>query len=213
MASSLILSVQEGSLAFGEKQIFNNLTFNIHKGNKICLVGKKGSGKTTLMKIVTGDLDLDEGERWVYQGIKIGYLQQEITPKPGQTVYEFVFEQLKHERLEESNRYKVEMVIQPLELNPDDQMTRLSGGQLRRAALARALVEEPDILLLDEPTNHLDLDVIEWLEQFLKNYDGAILCISHDKTFLANISDSVFWLDRTRIRVCPRGFADRKSVV
>ncbi len=207
MASSLILSVQEGSLAFGEKQIFNNLTFNIHKGNKICLVGKNGSGKTTLMKIVTGDLDLDEGERWVYQGIKIGYLQQEITPKPGQTVYEFVFEQLKHEGLEEANRYKVEMVIQPLELNPDDQMTRLSGGQLRRAALARALVEEPDILLLDEPTNHLDLDVIEWLEQFLKNYDGAILCISHDKTFLANISDSVFWLDRTRIRVCPRGFA------
>lgn len=207
MASSLILSVQEGSLSFGEKQIFDNLTFNIHKGDKICLVGKNGSGKSTLMNIVKGDLDLDEGERWMYQGVKIGYLRQEITPQPGQTVYDFVFEQLKQEGVEEVNRYKVEMVIQPLELDPEDQMTRLSGGQLRRAALARALVEEPDILLLDEPTNHLDLDVIEWLENFLKGYAGAVLCISHDKTFLANISDRIFWLDRTKIKVCPKGFA------
>ncbi|MCE9506788.1 MAG: ATP-binding cassette domain-containing protein, partial [Alphaproteobacteria bacterium] len=100
-----------------------------------------------------------------------------------------------------------EMIIQPLELHPDDKMDMLSGGQLRRACLARALVEEPDILLLDEPTNHLDLDVIQWLERYLKAYRGAVLCVSHDKTFLANISDKIFWLDRGKMRVCPQGFS------
>jgi len=207
MASSLILSVQEGSVAFGEKTIFDNLSFNIHEGDKICLVGKNGTGKSTLMNIITGEKDLDSGERWVLHGITIGYLQQEITPVPGQTVYDFVFQQLKKSGQEEENLYKVDMVIQPLELRPEDRMDRLSGGQLRRAALARALVEEPDILLLDEPTNHLDLDVIEWLEKYLNMYRGAILCVSHDKTFLSNISDKIFWLDRGNMRVCPKGFS------
>lgn len=207
MASSLILSVQEGSIAFGEKTIFDNLSFNIHEGDKICLVGKNGTGKSTLMNIITGEKDLDSGERWVLHGITIGYLQQEITPVPGQTVYDFVFQQLKKSGQEEENLYKVDMVIQPLELRPEDRMDRLSGGQLRRAALARALVEEPDILLLDEPTNHLDLDVIEWLEKYLNMYRGAILCVSHDKTFLSNISDKIFWLDRGNMRVCPKGFS------
>lgn len=207
MASSLILSVQEGAVSFGEKVIFDNLAFNIHEGDKICLVGKNGAGKTTLMGIITGEREMDSGERWMLQGIKIGYLRQEVIPKAGETVYDFVFEQLKKDGEEEANQYKVEMVIQPLELNPDDRMDKLSGGQLRRAALARALVEEPDILLLDEPTNHLDLDVIEWLENFLHQYRGAVLCVSHDKAFLANISDKIFWLDRGRMRVCPKGFA------
>lgn len=206
MASTLILSVQEGSVAFGEKTIFDDLSFNIHEGDKICLVGRNGSGKTTLMNVITGAQALDGGERWVLQGTKIGYLQQDITPKPGQTVYDFVFEQLKLAGEDEAHSYKVEMVLQPLELDPADKMDRLSGGELRRAALARALVEDPDLLLLDEPTNHLDLHVIEWLERYLKSWRGALLCVSHDKTFLANVSDKVFWLDRGRMRVCAQGF-------
>lgn len=206
MASTLILSVQEGSIAFGEKTIFDNLSFNIHEGDKICLVGKNGTGKSTLMNIVTGERDLDSGERWVLQGTTVGYLQQEIIPVPGQTVYDFVFQQLKKSGQEEENLYKVDMVIEPLDLRPEDRMDKLSGGQLRRAALARALVEEPEVLLLDEPTNHLDLDVIEWLEKYLNAYRGAVLCVSHDKAFLANISDKIFWLDRGRMRVCPKGF-------
>lgn len=207
MSSSLILSVQDGCIAFGEKTIFENMTFHIHEKDKICLVGKNGTGKSTLMNIITGDKDLDSGERWILQGVKVGYLRQEVIPKPGQTVYDFVFEQIKNEGEEELHKYKVEMIIQPLELNPDDKMDRLSGGQLRRACLARALVEEPDILLLDEPTNHLDLDVIQWLERYLKMYRGAVLCVSHDKAFLANISDKIFWLDRGKMKVCPKGFA------
>ncbi len=207
MASSLILSVQDGSIAFGEKVIFDEFSFNIHEGDKISLVGKNGSGKTTLMNLITGDRDLDSGKRWVLQGTTIGYLQQEIEPVPGQTVYDFVFEQLMKDGIEEANRYKVDMVIQPLDLRPEDRMDMLSGGQLRRAALARALVEEPQILMLDEPTNHLDLDIIEWLEQYLKNYNGAILCVSHDKAFLSTISNKIFWLDRGKMRVAPKGFA------
>ncbi len=207
MTATLILSIQNGALAYGDKVIFNDLTFNILDGDKICLVGKNGTGKTTLMNIITGDRDLDGGERFVLQGKRIGYLQQEITPRAGQTVYDFVFEQLKKSGEAELNAYKVDMVLSPLELDPEAQMTHLSGGQLRRASLARALVEEPDILLLDEPTNHLDLDIIKWLEDFLSRYQGAVLCISHDKAFLATVSNKIFWLDRGRMRVCPRGFA------
>ncbi|TAH34204.1 MAG: ABC transporter ATP-binding protein [Alphaproteobacteria bacterium] len=207
MSSDLILSVQEAAIRYGPKQIFEDLTFSIYAGDKICLVGKNGAGKTTLMNIITGTIDLDGGERWMLQGTTVGYLQQDIEVKPGQTLRDFIFEQISTENQEEQNAYKIDMVVEPLGLHIDDRMDRLSGGQLRRAALARALVEEPDILLLDEPTNHLDLDVIEWLEQYLKQYRGAVICVSHDKTFLANISDKVFWLDRGKLKLCPRGFA------
>ncbi|MDD5586255.1 MAG: ATP-binding cassette domain-containing protein [Alphaproteobacteria bacterium] len=205
MAATLLLNVQNAVIRFGDKVLFEDLNFNIREGEKICLVGKNGAGKTTLMNIIMGVRELDDGLRWRLQGLTVGYLQQEVTPKPGQTVRGFIFEELKNQ--DGSHDYKIERVVEPLELNIDDSMESLSGGQLRRAALARALVEEPDILLLDEPTNHLDLDVIQWLEGFLKSYRGAVMCVSHDKAFLNNISDRVFWLDRGKLKVCPRGFA------
>ena len=190
----------------GPKPLFENLTFHVHRGAKISLVGKNGAGKSTLMDIITGRRELDEGERWILGGITVGYLQQDIIPKDKQSVYEYVFEQLPEEERYLSE-YKVELVLQPLELDPKWLMTELSGGQLRRAALARALVEDPDILLLDEPTNHLDLEIIEWLEEYLKNYAGALLVISHDRTFLSNISNTIFWLDRGTLKSAPKGFA------
>jgi ATP-binding cassette subfamily F protein uup len=98
------------------------------------------------------------------------------------------------------------MIVAPLGLDVNARLNELSGGQLRRAALARALVEEPDILLLDEPTNHMDLDLIEWLENYLQSYRGSVLCVSHDRRFLANVTDRVFWLDRGALKVSPRGF-------
>lgn len=202
----LILSVRDALVSYAEIPIFKDLTFNIHEGSRISLVGKNGTGKTTLMNIITGARDLDDGERWILEGIKVGYLQQDVKHKPGQTVYDFIFESFDPDAEQWLKDYKIDMVVTPLDLDLNDKMDVLSGGQLRRAALARALVEEPDLLLLDEPTNHLDLHVIEWLEDFLKNYRGSLICVSHDRTFLANISNSIFWLDRGKLKVCPKGF-------
>jgi ATP-binding cassette subfamily F protein uup len=207
MPATLLLSVQDAEVKFGDKILFRDLSFNIQEGNRICLVGKNGAGKTTLMNVMMNRVDLDAGTRWQLQGLTIGYLQQEVRAAPGQTVYDYIFQELKQESQAEHNLYKIEKIVAPLQLNIKDKMEDLSGGQMRRAALARALVEEPDILLLDEPTNHLDLDVIEWLEDYLRAYRGAFVCVSHDKAFLSKISDKVFWLDRGRVRVCPKGFA------
>ncbi|MGE0109130.1 MAG: ABC-F family ATP-binding cassette domain-containing protein [Bdellovibrionales bacterium] len=206
MAKTLLLSIQEASITYGERPLFQNLSFNIQGGDKICLIGQNGAGKTTLMNMITGKRDLDEGERWQLQGLRIGYLQQDIDIKEGQTVYDFVFQELSKESQQETHQYKIERIVEPLQLNIHDNMETLSGGQKRRVSLARALVEEPDILLLDEPTNHLDLDVIEWLEGYLAQYRGALLCVSHDRAFLSAISDKVFWLDRGSLRICPKGF-------
>ncbi len=210
MPPPLLLSVKDATIRYSEIPVFEKLSFNIHEGARIALVGKNGAGKSTLMNIITGARDLDEGERWEQAGLTIGYLHQEIVPEKNQTVFDYIFTEIKDAE-KELYTYKVDIVTQALELDPQSQLTMLSGGQLRRAGLARALVEEPDILLLDEPTNHLDLEAIEWLEQYLKSYRGTFLCISHDRTFLANISNQIFWLDRGGIRVCPRGFGDFDS--
>jgi len=205
--SDLILSVEEASVLIAGKPFFDGLTFHIHAGRKIALVGKNGAGKTTLMNIITGDREIDDGKHFLLAGVSTGYMQQQVDPTPGKTVREFVFEGLSDDLEDWDIDYRIEMVIAPLLLNVDDTLENLSGGQLRRAALARALVEEPDILLLDEPTNHMDLELIEWLENYIAGYRGAVLIVSHDRRFLANTTDRVFWLDRGELKVAPKGFA------
>lgn len=205
MPPPLLLSIKDALVRYSETPVFEGLSFNIHEGARIALVGKNGAGKSTMMNVITGQQDLDDGERWETAGLSIGYLHQDITPIEGQNVFDFIFTDMKDED-KELHAYKVDIITEALHLDPKAQMTKLSGGQLRRAGLARALVEEPDILLLDEPTNHLDLEAIEWLEGYLKSYRGTLLCISHDRTFLANITTQVFWLDRGQLKVSPRGF-------
>jgi len=207
MPPPLLLSVKDASVRYGNTPVFENLSFNIHEGSRIALVGRNGAGKSTLMNLITGARELDEGERWEEFGVSIGYLQQDIIAVEGEKVFDFIFREIKEDE-KDLYAYKVDIVTEALQIDPNALMTTLSGGQLRRAGLARALVEEPDILLLDEPTNHLDLEVIEWLEVYLKGYRGTLLCISHDRAFLANISNQIFWLDRGGLRVCPRGFGD-----
>jgi ATP-binding cassette subfamily F protein uup len=207
-AAPLILSVKDAVVKYTEKPLFQDMNFNIHQGSRIALVGRNGSGKTTLMNIILGNKELDGGERWQEIGLTIGYLKQDITPKKGESVFDFIFEEIPDDENKEFYAYKVDVICEALDLDKTAMMTHLSGGQIRRAGLARSLVEEPDLLMLDEPTNHLDLEAIQWLEDYLTNYRGTLLCISHDKTFLGNITNKVFWLDRGQIRVAPSGFAD-----
>ena len=205
MAERVLISLEDIYLTFGGKPLFEGLKMHITEGDKICLVGKNGAGKTTLMRLILADLELDAGKRFMLAGTSIGYLPQTVEYQKDDTVKQFVLEGLGKD---EHKQHLADMVIEPLQVDADALMQNLSGGQLRRAALARALVSEPDILLLDEPTNHLDLSAIEWLENYLSYYRGALVCVSHDRAFLAAISRKVFWIDRGIIRVCPGGYKD-----
>lgn len=208
MNGRVLISLEDITLSFGGKPLFEGLNLHVCEGDKICLVGRNGSGKTTLMKLMMQELELDAGKRFALPGITIGYLAQNVPFEQHQTVRCFVLSGLMQENQTEDKLYLADMVIAPLSLDADATMGTLSGGQLRRAALARALVAAPDLLLLDEPTNHLDLGGIEWLEQYLAAYKGAVVCVSHDRAFLANISRKVFWIDRGAIRYCPVGYAE-----
>jgi ATP-binding cassette subfamily F protein uup len=207
MPERLLLSLEDVTLSFGGKPLFEGLTLHITEGDKICLVGKNGAGKTTLMRLITEDLELDGGKRFVYPGLRFGYLAQKVDFTPTDTVRQFVLSGLAKEDQTEDKGYLADMVIIPLGLDGTAIMNTLSGGQLRRAALARSLVAEPDLLLLDEPTNHLDLGAIQWLEEYLARYPGALVCVSHDRAFLKAVSRKVFWIDRGIIRTCPKGYA------
>jgi len=187
--------------------LFEELRIHICEGDKVCLIGKNGAGKTTLMKLITGELEVDAGVRFAMPGLTVGYLAQTVPFKPEHTVKAFVLSGLAEHDQTEARHHLADIIIEPLDINPNATMGTLSGGQLRRAALARALVAEPDVLLLDEPTNHLDLSAIEWLEGYLAGYRGALVCVSHDRAFLKAISKKVFWIDRGKIRVCPGGYA------
>ena len=206
MAERVLISLEDVRLTFGGKPLFEGLRMHIAEGDKICLVGKNGAGKTTLMKLIIGDLELDGGSRFAMPGVTIGYLAQTVAHNPKDNVHQFVMSGLAPENQTENKHHLADKVITPLDLLPDALMGTLSGGQLRRAALARALIAEPDILLLDEPTNHLDLAAIEWLETYLNGYRGALVCVSHDRAFLAAISRKVFWIDKGMIRTCPDGY-------
>jgi len=205
MASQLIFSIKDAMVRFKETPVFKDLTLNIHQGKRVALIGKNGAGKSTIMNIISGVKTLDDGDKWIEPGITVGYLGQEFKFNENETVFDFIFSNIYGEE-RELYQYKVDIIAEALDLEVKKNMKMLSGGQLRRAGIARALVEEPDILLLDEPTNHLDLNIINWLEQYLNNYKGSILCISHDKKFLENITNQVFWLDRGNLKVSPKGF-------
>jgi ATP-binding cassette subfamily F protein uup len=207
--ATVVVNIDEASLNFGGKPLFENLSLAIHAGEKLCLVGRNGAGKTTLMRLLAGEIDPDSGSRFILPGIKVGYLAQSfrVTEIQG-TVREFILSGLPEIERTEAHYYRADKVMEPLELESDWLLKTLSGGQLRRAALARALVTEPDFLMLDEPTNHLDLGGIEWLETYLANYPGAVLCVSHDRVFLRNIARKVVWLDRGFVRISPKGYAE-----
>ena len=203
MVSDLLFSLREVEIKFGKKVIFQDLNLNLHKSDMIALVGKNGVGKTTLMKTIYGDQDLDAGELWNYPGLKVGYFNQKFEKLDNKTIEEN-FSDL----LNEQNKHFVDIFCNKLNLDKLANVEDLSGGQKRKVYLIRSLLKDSDVLLLDEPTNHLDLQCIEWLESYLRNLNKTIICVSHDRTFLSNFTNKVFWIDRGKLRVSPRGFKD-----
>ncbi len=203
MASDLLFSLRDVEIKFGKKVIFQDLNLNLHKGDMIALVGKNGVGKTTLMKTIYGDQDLDAGELWNYPGLKVGYFNQKFEKLDNKTIEEN-FSDL----LNEQNKHFVDIFCNKLNLDKFANVEDLSGGQKRKVYLIRSLLKDSDVLLLDEPTNHLDLQCIEWLESYLRNLNKTIICVSHDRTFLSNFTNKVFWIDRGKLRISPRGFKD-----
>lgn len=199
MAQLPLISLRDISLSFGGKPLFEGLFTNIGKGDKTCLVGRNGSGKSTFLKVICGQIDFDQGERFVQPGTRISYLPQDVWLEPSQTPKQFVMQS-------GCFAFEAEEILDLLKMDGDRLMDGFSGGERRRVALARALVGEPDVLLLDEPTNHLDLPAIEWLEEHLHHHTGALLTISHDRTFLERVSSSCLWLDRGVLHRHNQGF-------
>lgn len=202
-----ILALQNARITFGGGDLFSDISLGIEPGMRIALMGRNGSGKSTLLKAIAGDIDLDGGERFLQSGIKVSYLRQQPVIVPGRTVFAQVQSGLPADGEAEDLGYLVDQVLHGVGIDGDRLLETLSGGEARRVSLAEALVSDPDVLLLDEPTNHLDIKTILWLEEELKAYKGALMIISHDRQFLKNLTNRLFWLDRGRLRTHGKGFA------
>ena len=233
-----LVSLQEVRIAFGGPRLLDGVTLQIERGERVCLVGRNGAGKSTIMKIVVGELAPDSGEVIRAKGARVASLEQEVPQGLDGTVFDVVSEGLgdivellseyrslvhilalgndagiiadleRVQHIIESSggwqiQQRVETVLSRLGLDPDAAAAGLSGGYKRRVLLARALVNEPDLLLLDEPTNHLDIESIGWLEEFLLEFRGAILFITHDRRFLQTLATRIIELDRGRVTDWP----------
>ncbi|HVX34976.1 MAG TPA: ATP-binding cassette domain-containing protein [Hyphomicrobium sp.] len=198
-----LLTLKDIHLTFGGTPLLEGAELTAAPGDRICLVGRNGSGKSTLLKVAAGLVTPDHGERFAHPGASIRYLPQEADFNGFDTVRAYVEAGLGPA----DDPYAAEYLIGELGLSGDDNPEQLSGGEARRAALARVLVAKPDILLLDEPTNHLDLTAIEWLETTLQASRSALLLISHDRRFLETLSRATVWLDRGKTRRLEQGFA------
>ena len=202
-----ILALQDARITFGGGDLFKDISLGIEPGMRVALMGRNGSGKSTLLKALAGDIDLDGGERFQQSGVKVSYLRQQPLITPGRTVAEQVASGLAGGDAAGERGYLVDQVLDGVGIKGDRLLETLSGGEARRVSLAEALVSDPDVLLLDEPTNHLDITTILWLEEELKAFKGALLIISHDRQFLKNLTNRLFWLDRGVLRTHGKGFA------
>ena len=189
------------SLTFGGNPIFDNLDLVVQPNDRVALVGRNGSGKSTLMKVMAGLTEADHGDFVVPPGISVGYMEQDPDLSQWQTLGDYAASQL-----DPSEHYKVAMVAEGLKFQPDMPVATASGGERRRAALAKLMAEEPDLMLLDEPTNHLDIQAIEWLEGELSSTRTAFVLISHDRTFLRALTKATLWIDRGQVRRRETGF-------
>ncbi|GAA5142982.1 ATP-binding cassette ATPase Uup [Thalassotalea piscium] len=233
-----LIRITEGELAFGEDKILDSAELRIKQGERVCLVGRNGAGKSSLLKVLTGQQNLDDGQLVISNNVQLAMLQQDPPESCDLSIFDYVAQGVKEnaalikryhdlitiigedpsesnlnklskvqEQLDQANAWhdeqRIERVLSTLELTADKRVNELSGGWLRKLALAKALVSNPDVLLLDEPTNHLDIKSVLWLEQFLKDFSGTIVFISHDRAFIRGLSTRILDLDRGRLTSYP----------
>jgi ATP-binding cassette subfamily F protein uup len=203
-----LLTLSDIHLTFGGQPLLEGAALSVMPGDRLCLVGRNGSGKSTLLKIAAGTVQADRGERIVQSGVTMRYLPQEPDLSGFDDTLSYVLAGLAQgSDTVGDDPHRATTLLNALGLDGTENPARLSGGEARRAALARVLAPEPDILLLDEPTNHLDLPAIEWLESELARLRSALVLISHDRRFLSNLTRATIWLDRSATRRLEQGFA------
>ncbi|MCU0900144.1 MAG: ATP-binding cassette domain-containing protein [Cypionkella sp.] len=201
MARAPLLQLSDISLTFGGNPVFDGLSLVVQPGDRVALVGRNGSGKSTLMKVMAGLVEPDRGLRVVPPGVSVGYMEQDPDLSGFETLGDFAAS-----ALPEGEEYRVGMVAEGLKFNPETPVATASGGERRRAALAKLLAEAPELMLLDEPTNHLDIQAIEWLEAELTGTRTAFVLISHDRAFLRALTKATLWIDRGEVRRREAGF-------
>ncbi|WP_323717325.1 ABC-F family ATP-binding cassette domain-containing protein [Paracoccus aminovorans] len=201
MARAPLLQLTDISLTFGGTPVFDGLNLTVQQGDRLALVGRNGSGKSTLMKVMAGLVEPDGGAVITPSGTHVGYMEQDPDLSGFATLGDFA-----GASLAEGEGYRVEMAAEGLKFDPDRPVATASGGERRRAALARLLAEAPELMLLDEPTNHLDIQAIGWLEEQLLATSAGFVLISHDRAFLRALTRATLWIDRGEVRRQDRGF-------
>ena len=201
MARAPLLQLSGISLTFGGNPVFDGLSLAVQPGDRVALVGRNGSGKSTLMKVMAGLVEPDRGEVVASAGTTVGYMEQDPDLSGFATLGDFAAA-----GLDAGEEYRVAMAAEGLKFDPDRPTATASGGERRRAALARLLAEAPALMLLDEPTNHLDIEAIGWLEEQLSDTRAAFVLISHDRAFLRRLTRATLWIDRGEVRRQDRGF-------
>jgi len=201
MARAPHLQISDIALTFGGDPVFENLSLVIQPGDRVALVGRNGSGKSTLMKVMAGLIEADTGSVIAAPGVSVGYMEQDPTMDGFETLGAYAAS-----GLEPGEEYKVAMVAEGLKFDPEGAVATASGGERRRAALAKLMAEAPELMLLDEPTNHLDIEAIAWLEAELKQTRAAFVLISHDRAFLRALTRATLWVDRGQVRRAEEGF-------
>ena len=212
MAAPPLLSISDIGVNLGDRWLLRHVDLSLSAGDRLALVGRNGAGKSSLMKLIAGSQEPDEGSRWVAPGVQVAYLPQTPTFSGSMSLASYVIQGLKNEPENEpenglgrdenisDSMHRADAMLMRMNMDPARMTDGLSGGERRRVSLARALITNPDILLLDEPTNHLDLPTIEWLEGLLKERGGALVLISHDRAFLRSLGNGIIWINQGNLR-------------
>jgi ATP-binding cassette subfamily F protein uup len=205
-----LVALDRLSIAYGHLPLLDGVSLQIEARERVALIGRNGTGKSTLLKVISGEVPADAGTVWRQPALKVARLEQDVPLSSNRTVFDVVADGHTHRLPDDETwlrEHHVDLVLSRLELAGDAIVDTLSGGWRRRVLLARALVGQPDLLLLDEPTNHLDIDAIAWLEEFLADYRGAVMFVTHDRAFLRRLATRIVELDRGQLTSWPGDYA------